>query len=128
LQDRAFTVVVVEDDPSMRRSLSLSLATHGFATETYASAEAFLDRLPLAGPACLVLDIQLEGMSGFQLRDRLRAKGIDLPIIFITGVEQNDFEQQAISLFCVAYLRKPFDAELLINAVNKAMSGRESRR
>jgi len=58
----------------------------------------------------------------------LRAKGIDLPIIFITGVEQNDLEQQAISLFCVAYLRKPFDAELLINAVNKAMSGRESRR
>jgi len=119
----AFTVVVVEDDPSMRRSMSRSLGAHGFATETFDSAEAFLDRLPLNGPVCLVLDIQLEGMSGPQLRDHLWAKGLNLPVIFITGIGENDVEQLAASPGCVAFLRKPFAAELLIEAVNKAVSG-----
>jgi len=106
----------------MRKSVSRSLGEHGFATEEFDSAEAFLARLPMAGPACLVLDIQLEGMSGLQLRDHLRARGINLPVIFITGIEENNFEQQAISLGCVAYLRKPFGPEALIAAVKKAIT------
>jgi len=70
----------------------------------------------------MVLDIQLEGMSGLELRDHLYAKGIKYPVIFITGIDENDVEQWATSLGCVAYLRKPFDAELLIRAVTEAAS------
>ena len=106
----------------MRRSIQRLLAVHGFAVEVFMSAEAFLDRGHSDQLGCLVLDIQLPGMSGLELRARMIESGSSLPTVFITGVEDEDIEAAAARLGCVAYLRKPFPPELLVSVVNGALS------
>jgi FixJ family two-component response regulator len=114
-------VAVVEDDPSMRRSLQRLLAAHGFAVETFASAEAFLGDLPVCRSACALFDIDLPGMSGLELHHRINAAGATLPVIFITALDDDVLEQAAIGSGCVAYIRKPFAAERLITAIENAL-------
>ena len=117
------TVAVVEDDPSMRRSVERLLNAHGFATEGYSSAETFLHGDTKNRIGCLVLDIHLNGMSGIELRHRLKDAGSSLPVIFITAVDDKALELEGTQAGCVAYLHKPFPAVLLIGAVNRALGG-----
>jgi FixJ family two-component response regulator len=114
-------VAVVDDDPSVRTSLERVLGASGFTTEAYASAEAFLDGGRRAD--CLVLDIHLDGISGLELARRLAASGSTLPVIFITGIEEEGLEQEARESGCVAYLRKPVPVEMLRGAINTALAG-----
>ncbi|NRP75355.1 Transcriptional regulatory protein FixJ [Ensifer psoraleae] len=116
------TVAVVEDDPSMRRSVERLLNANGFATEGHSSAEAFLSRADASRIGCVVLDIHLGGMSGVELWQRLKASGVNLSVIFITAVEDEALELEAVKAGCVAYLHKPFPAELLVSAVNRALT------
>jgi FixJ family two-component response regulator len=118
---RPVIVAIVEDDPSVRRSLKRLLNAYGFVTEGYASGEAYLDAGAENRTGCLVLDIHLDGMSGIELRRRLTASGSTLPVIFITAVDEDGLEQQAVQAGCVAYLRKPVSAELLTGALTKAL-------
>jgi FixJ family two-component response regulator len=120
------TVAVVEDDPSMRRSIERLLNAHGHRTHGYASAETFLES-EFAGSTigCLVLDIHLAAMSGIQLRRQLRVSGSTLPVIFITAVDDEALEAEARGTGCVAYLHKPFAAKLLLSAVDDALSSNE---
>jgi FixJ family two-component response regulator len=118
------TVAVVEDDPSMRRSLERLLNAHGFATEGYSSAEAFLDRDASIQIDCIVLDIHLDGMSGIELRHRLKHSGSRLPVIFITAVDDDTLELQGVQAGCVAYLHKPFPSDLLLGAINRSLASR----
>jgi len=118
---RRHTVAIVEDDPSMRRSLDRLLNASGFATEAYASAEAFLEAQAERRSDCLVLDIHLPGMSGIELRLQLAASGAEIPAIFITAVDEDWHERDALRAGCIAYLRKPFPAELLVGAIKKAL-------
>ncbi|MDQ0323822.1 FixJ family two-component response regulator [Pararhizobium capsulatum DSM 1112] len=115
------TVAVVDDDPSMLRSVERLLTANGFMTEGYPSAEGFLRRAQLENVHCLVLDIHLGGMSGVELWNSLRQRGSNLPIIFMTAVEDETLERAAVDAGCVAYLRKPFQAKSLIAAVNRAL-------
>jgi FixJ family two-component response regulator len=115
-------VAVVEDDASVRRSYERLLNASGFTTESYASAEAFLEAKADWRPGCLVLDIQLPGMSGIDLRRRLKASGSKMPVIFITALEDDGVEREAVKGGCVAYLRKPFSGKLLVGAVKKALA------
>jgi FixJ family two-component response regulator len=117
------TVAVVEDDPSMRRSIERLLNAHGHQTHGYASAETFLESDFGATIGCLVLDIHLANMSGIQLRRWLRDFGSSLPVIFITAVDDETLEAEARDAGCVAYLHKPFAAALLLTAINDALSG-----
>ncbi len=111
-------IAIVDDDPSMLRGIRRLLNAHGFATETYASAEAFLKRSAETKPHRLVLDIHLGGgMSGIDLRVRLQSMGCALPVIFITAVDDQATHDLAIQAGCVAYLRKPFSAKQLIAAM-----------
>jgi FixJ family two-component response regulator len=113
-------IAVVDDDPDMLKAIGRLLAAHGFRPEAFASAEAFLNRSWAREPACLVLDIQLGGMSGIDLQRRLKASGSRVPIIFITAIEDEAARGEAINAGCVAYLRKPFMARLLIGAIDEA--------
>jgi FixJ family two-component response regulator len=113
-------VAVVEDDPDMRKGLKRVLNVHGFDTEVFPSAEAFLAAEAKTEAVCLVLDIHLGGMSGIELRRQLFASDCKLPIIFITAVDDEAIEREALETGCVAYLRKPFPANLLIGAIDKA--------
>ncbi|MGO6738326.1 response regulator transcription factor [Rhizobium ruizarguesonis] len=115
------TVAVVDDDASLRRSLGRLLNAYGFPVKEYASAEAFLARDPKTAIDCLVLDIDLGGMSGIDLQRRLKAEGTTLPVIFITALETVSVKAEAEKVGCVAYLQKQFSGAALIAAINKAL-------
>ena len=122
MERRPQTVAVVEDDPSVRRSISRLLNAHGFVVELFPAAEAFLDRDPDVRVACVVLDIHLPGMSGLELRSRLTTADPTLPVIFITAIDDDAVKTAAIQMGCAAYLRKPFAPELLITAITDALA------
>jgi FixJ family two-component response regulator len=113
-------VAVVDDDPSMLKGLARLLTVYGFEPAAYGSAEAFLQCPETGRAACLVLDIHLRGMSGIELRRRLTRAGSTLPVIFITAVDDQPTRTAADEAGCVAYLRKPFPAGLLMGAIAKA--------
>ncbi|TCU14654.1 response regulator receiver domain-containing protein [Rhizobium sullae] len=116
------TVAVVDDDASIRRSVGRLLNAYGFAATEYASAEAFLAQYESIDVACLVLDIDLDGgMSGMQLQRRLKEAGSNLPVIFMTALEERRLQAEAEWAGCIAYLRKPFAGSDLIAAINKAL-------
>ena len=111
-------VAVVDDDASMRVGLERLLQARGFDTEIFASAEAFLGAVSTAD--CLLLDIHLDGMGGFELRRRLSSAGSRLPVIFMTAFDDEATRDEATKLGCVAYLRKPFAGHLLMEAIADA--------
>ena len=111
-------VAVVDNDPSMRVSLERLLQAQGFGTEIFPSAEAFLGAGSTAD--CLLLDIHLDGMGGFELRRRLSSAGSRLPVIFMTAFDDDATRHEAANLGCVAYLRKPFAGHLLMEAITDA--------
>jgi FixJ family two-component response regulator len=117
-------VAVIDDDVDILKAIGRLLKAHGFRLESFASAEAFLARDSAHELACLVLDIHLGGISGIELQRRLKASGCRLPIIFITAIEDDATRRDAMAAGCVAYLRKPFAARLLIDAIDSAMGGR----
>src|SRR5262245_22973450 len=107
-------VAIVDDDESIRQSLTRVFRIHGLCSKTFASAEEYLDRAPGADPGCIVLDVHLPGLTGFELRDRLEAEGIAPPIIFITALDEATLAQFAHGCERHDYLRKPFDTGALI--------------
>jgi FixJ family two-component response regulator len=114
-------VAVVDDDPSMLRATEDLLDAHGFATAGFASAEEFLERRASTQVDCLLLDIHLGGLSGIELRRRLKTSGSPLPVIFMTALDDDALRREAIKTGCVACLRKPFPAHQLIEAIAKAV-------
>ena len=93
--------------------------------ETFASAEAFLACGATRPTPCLVLDIKLGGMSGIELRRRLKASNPRLPVIFITGIDREATRKEAMEAGCVAYLQKPFLSHALIEAIERATGSSE---
>ena len=114
-------VAVVDDDPSMLNAAESLLDAQGFATMVFASAEEFLDRGAATQVDCLLLDIHLGGVSGIELRQRLKDSGSMLPVIFMTALDDEAMRGQALKAGCVAFLRKPFQARQLIDAIKKAV-------
>jgi len=116
------TIGVVEDDPSFRRAIRRLLSGAGFRVATFASAEDFLASNPSGATACLVLDVHLGGMSGFDLQERLAAAGIPIPTIFIKALDDPITRERARS--GVAFLRKPFREDALVGAIQQALEAR----
>ena len=110
---REFWVGIVDDDASLRTALARALRGNGIRVETFSSAEDFLQRSVAGEPACIVLDVHLGGMSGFDLQDLLISEGIAPPIIFITA-HDDLFSARARSDGSDGYLRKPFDMNALV--------------
>ncbi len=110
-------VFVVDDDESVRAALKLLIESIGYDVVTFKSAEDFLDSAFRENPCCLILDIRLPGMSGFQLQEHLVKSQTRIPVIFITGHDRSRMEDEAIRLGAVAYLRKPFDSQVLLDAI-----------
>jgi FixJ family two-component response regulator len=112
-------VAVVEDDPSMLKSIERLLGAYGFATESFDSAEAFLANSGTTQAACIVIDIHLTGISGIELRRRLTASRLNFYVIFITAADDIQIYEEAAEAGCITCLHKPFSANLLINAIRK---------
>lgn len=117
MSDQHETIVVVEDDAGMSKAIERLLRAAGFQPVCFASAEAVLGTDTVKDAACLVLDIHLPGLSGFALRRRLAALGHEPPVIFITAHDETSTRVEAKALGCVAYLRKPFDGQAMLEAI-----------
>lgn len=115
-------VAIIDDDQSVLRALKRLLDTCGIATEVFDSGEAFLERDGVNDVACIVLDINLGGISGIEMRRRLSAMGYTIPVIFITARDTTVIRKEAMDAGCVAYLSKPFSGRELIDAIQKATS------
>jgi FixJ family two-component response regulator len=115
-------VAVVDDDPGMLRAMRELLWAFDYDTELYVSAETFISSATGSRAHCLLVDIQLGGMSGIELRRRLVGSGCGTPVIFMTGSDSETLREQALAAGCVALLRKPFPAPLLAEAIGKALS------
>ena len=117
-------ISIVDDDHSIRRALRRLVRLAGFPAETFASGEAFLRSAYLGRTACLVLDIHLNGgMSGFELQARLTADGVLIPVIFITAHDDVSTRERAVRCGAAAYLCKPFDEALLLEAIRGVVGG-----
>lgn len=117
-------IVVVEDDDGMRRAFERVLSAAGFNAVTFASAETLLHCHAADGAACIVLDIHLPGLSGFELRRELvRTSSGHPPVIFITGHDDRSAREQAAALGAAAFLPKPFAGRVLVEAVTRALGG-----
>jgi FixJ family two-component response regulator len=110
-------VVVVEDDPGSRTSLGRVLRAGGFETAVYTSAEEFLSSRPRMPPICLLLDIQLGGLSGLDLQRRLKAEGSRVPFIAITAFDDDQTRAEAEALGCVAFLHKPCEGHRIVQLI-----------
>jgi FixJ family two-component response regulator len=116
-------VAVVDDDESVSRAIKRLLRSTGLASDTFKTGDDFLDMfesIPSYRPACIVLDIQMPGLNGLEVQQRLAGSGI--PVIFITAHDEAGVRKQALAAGAAAYLRKPFNDEVLIKAVRTAIS------
>jgi FixJ family two-component response regulator len=121
MNEARINVAVVDDDESFLRSLERLFRVSGFDVSTYPSAEAFLASTTPQQPDCLVLDIQLGGMSGLDLQRRLRDVGDRAPIIFVTAHDAPGVREEAERAGCFAYLLKPVPRKSIIEAITKAV-------
>ena len=114
-------IVVVDDDPSVRKALARLLRTARMDVETFPSAEAFLLALETSQPDCLVLDIRMPGITGRDLRDRLVALRHRIPIVFITAHAEDVAVEQGTSGEDADVLHKPFGDEALLAAIDRSI-------
>jgi FixJ family two-component response regulator len=121
MRQTAPAIAVIDDDASVRRAVQRLLQSAGFTVETFATAREFLDADDWAQTACLVLDIHLPGMSGFELAEYLAVSGVPIPIVFITALDDVSTRARAKRAGAVGYLRKPFDQGTLIEAISGAI-------
>ena len=128
MTDRNSVVYVIDDDISVRRSLSLLLQSSDYKVETFESAESFLKQKHFDSVGCIILDVRMSGMSGMSLQKELNKAGCDMPIIFITGHGDISMGIEAMKRGATDFLTKPFDDEQLLLAIKVAIKkSRESR-
>ena len=116
MNDDAPVIAIVDDDDSVRRSLLRVVQSAGYAAETFSSARAFLDWLPQGRAACLVLDVHMDEMSGFDLQDKLA-----VPIIFITAHDDAETLERIEKSGAAGHLRKPFGEKSILAAIRRAV-------
>ena len=115
------TVFLVDDDQAVRDALGLLMETAQLRSESYDSAETFLDTSDPDRPGCLVLDIRMSGMSGIKLQKELITKGIILPVIFLTGHGNVPMSAQAFRDGAIDFMEKPFDEDILLERIHEAI-------
>jgi FixJ family two-component response regulator len=113
-------ICIVDDDASVRDSLSLVLGLKGYDCRTYESAESFLSSLPNR-PACIILDLKMTGMSGLELQNRLLSLKVPVQIIFLTAFADVQVMREAFLGNAVDFLEKPFVLEQLLESINRSL-------
>ena len=114
-------VAIVDDDPSVQRGLQRLIRSAGWKPETFASAQEFLARARTASPNCVLLDLQLPGLSGLDLQKRMAEVGLEIPIVFLTGHGSIPASVQAMKAGAIEFLTKPVDEQDLLNAIQEAV-------
>lgn len=114
-------IAIIDDDPLVREGLSDCLDSAGYTVQTFGSAEEFLAFGPLQRQSCLIIDIQLPGISGLELQRKLMAIGNPVPIVFVTAHGSEENRQQALESGAAAVLSKPVRRDELLNIVGSAI-------
>lgn len=115
------TVYILDDDPDMRDSLRWLLKTVGLRSVTFSSAGEFLQRFSGEGPACLVLDVRMPGTSGLDLFEEMNARGLRMPVLFITAYADVPMAVRAMKSGAVEFLEKPFNGQVLLEKIQRAV-------
>ena len=121
------SVLIVDDDLSMRTSMSRLLREHGFNATTFESAHALLNCAELNRAVCIILDVNLRGQSGIELRHRLLKRGVTTPVVYVTGNDSRANRSAALESGCAAYLTKPFAAKSFLDSVERASAAPPNR-
>ena len=121
-------VFVVDDDPSVRRSLESLVRSVGLDARLFSSAQEFMQAERPDAPGCLVLDVRLPGMSGLTFQQELARAGVALPVIFISGHGDVPMTVRAMKAGAVEFLTKPFDEQVLLDAIHAAIERDRERR
>jgi FixJ family two-component response regulator len=114
-------ISIVDDDESVRDATKSLLRSSGYTAQSFGSAEEFLESAQIAETDCLVTDVQMPGLSGVELQDRLLSDGHDVPTIFISAFPNPRLERQVLKSGAIAYLRKPFKEEELLEYIGAAL-------
>jgi len=122
------TVFVVDDDEAMRNSLRWLIESVGLAVECHDSAESFLDSYYPGRSGCLLLDVRMPGMSGLELQEYLHRNEINIPVIIITGHGDVPMSVRAMKEGAIDFIEKPFNDELLLDAIRNALAVNEKQR
>jgi FixJ family two-component response regulator len=116
-------VSVIDDDASVRTAANNLLRSHGYAVNTFTSAEDFLQSAHLNDTSCVIADVQMPAMSGLELLTIMRDQGYNVPFIFITAFPDASIRERALRAGAICFLAKPFAAPTLINCLNTALDG-----
>jgi FixJ family two-component response regulator len=116
------TVCIVEDDESVRRALQRLIRSVGLTAEGFATAEEFLQFSTQTHPSCLILDMNLPGLSGLQLQRRMNEEGRKVPVVVITAYQDEEVRKQALQAGAIAFLQKPFEELSLLQAVSRVVN------
>jgi FixJ family two-component response regulator len=114
-------ISIIDDDESMRIALVGLVRSLGYEARGFASAEEFLGSGPVQSWSCIITDIQMPGMNGIELKQHLTARQCSLPVIMITARHEADLEERALASGAAGFLRKPFEAEALIERLERAL-------
>jgi FixJ family two-component response regulator len=123
---KAPVIAIVDDDESFRRATTSFIRSLGYGAAAFDSAEAFLESDRIQDTDCLITDVQMPGMTGIELQDRLVAQGSRLPVIFITAFPEMKARAQALAGGAVGFLAKPFNDQRLIACLNEALTARSA--
>jgi FixJ family two-component response regulator len=115
---------IVDDDESVRDSISSLLRSAGYKTESFESGEAYLNSDRASEPNCLLLDGRMPGLSGLQLQSELNRQKVSIPVIFITAHTNEQVRERALSEGAVAVLGKPFNDEVLLGTIDSAVGSK----
>jgi FixJ family two-component response regulator len=122
------TVFIVDDNQAVRNSLSLLLDSVGLATETFSSAQAFVDSFEPSRCGCMILDIRMPGMGGMELARHLRERNVLLPIIFITAYGDVPMAVEAMKLGALDFIQKPFRDQDILDRIYRALEEDQQQR
>jgi len=114
-------IFIVDDDESVCRALSVLLVTYGFTVGTFTSAEEFFRAVPNSVPGCLILDIHMPGLDGWETQQRLLKSGSSRPVIIISADKNDVNYERALKTGAAGYLQKPFNDQELVDLINIAV-------
>jgi FixJ family two-component response regulator len=116
------TVYLIDDDDSIRNAIEMLLQSANMNVETFISGEKFLQFNPQNNRSCIISDLKMKGLDGFSLCEKLKKKGVNIPIIFLTAFDSQEYRKRAREIGASGYMSKPVDDQALIDSINWAMS------
>jgi len=121
-------VLVVDDDPGMLKGVQRLLRQHSYRSRVFSTAQEFQNYADIEKAVCVILDINLPDGSGIELRDRLKADGYSVPVIYMTGNDEPTVREAALASGCIAFLTKPFSVDELLKPLKRAAATPAVRR